>query len=117
MWSLFALPSVAVIGVLETGRNRFLFFSPDDRVQILSEAEEALADLGRDQPEKAAKADTYIKIMKKVITFGGVFVTQELERINKVLAGKLSPAKTKDLERRINVLKSFGQIQQIKEEL
>ena len=95
-----------------------LFFSPDDRVQILSEAEEALADLGRDQAEKAAKADTYIKIMKKVITFGGVFVTQELERIDKVLAGKLSPAKIKDLERRINVLKSFGgQIQQIKEEL
>jgi hypothetical protein len=95
-----------------------LLFSPADRVQILAQAEEALVDLGRDEAEKAAKADNYIKIMKKVITFGGVFVTQERERIDKIIAGKLSPAKKKDLERRINVLKSFdGQIQQNKEEL
>ena len=49
--------------------------------------------------------------MKKIIAEGGLFVSHEMERLKKLTDGKLAPAKKKDMEKRINVLKSFnGQI-------
>jgi hypothetical protein len=73
----------------------------------MAEAEKALLDLQSDDDEKAKKADTYVKIMRKVASEGEAFAAAETERIKKVLEGKLSPAKKAQMEQRINILKSF----------
>ena len=41
----------------------FVFSSPEERTQIVSEAEALLNDLGRDEKEKAKKADFYVKVI------------------------------------------------------
>ena len=70
--------------------------------------------------DKAKKAEIYVKIMRKVSSEGAAFATSEIERIKKVLDGKLSAAKKLQMEQRINVLKSFAQqetVEKKKEEL
>jgi hypothetical protein len=49
--------------------------------------------------------------MKKIMSDGDSFVSHEMDRLKKLADGKLAPAKKKEMERRMNVLKSFnGQI-------
>ena len=81
--------------------------SPGDKGKVMAEAEKALIDLQSDDADRAKKAEIYVKIMRKVSSEGEAFVTSELERIKKVLEGKLSPAKKTQMEQRVNVLKSF----------
>lgn len=58
--------------------------------------------------------------MKKIMAEGDLFVSHEMDRLKKLTDGKLSPAKKKEMEKRMNVLKSFnGQIktEETKEDL
>ena len=56
----------------------------------MAEAEKALIDLKGEDDDKAKKAEIYVKIMRKVSSEGQAFATSEIERIKKILEGKLS---------------------------
>ncbi len=84
------------------------FYSVEDRRSILSEAETILSDLGRDEKDKTHKAEIYVKIMKKVVEEGDEFVGREMARIQKVLAGNLKTDKKKEMQHRLNILKTFN---------
>ncbi len=90
--------------------------SPGDKGKVMAEAEKALIDLKGEEDDKAKKAEIYVKIMRKVSSEGEAFVTLEIERMKKILEGKLSSAKKQQMEQRINVLKSFTSKQQKSEE-
>ena len=87
----------------------------------MAEAEKALIELSADEDDKAkkSKAEIYVKIMRKVASDGQTFATSEIERVKKILDGKLSASKKEQMEQRINVLKSFvaTEPQKKKEEL
>ena len=76
---------------------------------MMAEAEKALIELSADEDDKAkkSKAEIYVKIMRKVASDGQTFATSEIERVKKILDGKLSASKKEQMEQRINVLKSF----------
>lgn len=82
--------------------------------KIIVEAEKARDKL---QDDKAKKAETYIKIMHKVVSDGEEFITKETERVKKLSEGKISDAKKKQLEQRINILNSFSRQKTKKDEL
>ena len=88
---------------------------------MMAEAEKALIELSADEDDKAkkSKAEIYVKIMRKVASDGQIFATSEMERVKKILEGKLSASKKEQMEQRINVLKSFvaTEPQKKKEEL
>ena len=89
---------------------------------MMAEAEKALIELSADEDDKAkkSKAEIYVKMMRKVAASDGqTFATSEMERVKKILDGKLSAAKKEQMEQRINVLKSFvaTEPQKKKEEL
>lgn len=46
--------------------------------------------------------------MQKIIEKGEGFVTTEKERVQKLLAGKLTPEKIKELNNKLNILESFS---------
>jgi hypothetical protein len=70
------------------------------------QAEKALEAIT--DPEKAKKADTYVKIMRKVSAEGESFISAESDRVKKILEGKLSDSKKKLMQQRTNVLRSFS---------
>ena len=76
---------------------------------MMAEAEKALIELSADEDDKAkkSKAEIYVKMMRKVASDGQTFATSEMERVKKILEGKLSASKKEQMEQRINVLKSF----------
>jgi protein disulfide-isomerase A6 len=88
----------------------------DDRKSILSESETLLNGLGRDEKVKLRKAEIYVKLMKKVIKEGDAFVAYEIDRVGKVLAGKVTPEKKTEMQERLNVLKSFDGEMKLEEE-
>jgi len=61
-------------------------------------------------------AKIYIKLMRKVSAEGSGFLAKETKRINKILAGKLTPAKKTEMEERLNILASF-KLENTKDEL
>ena len=72
------------------------------------EAEKTRDALEVQDEAKSKKADIYMKIMHKIISEGEVFIDKELKRVKKIMDdGKISDAKKKQLEQRINILKSF----------
>lgn len=81
--------------------------------KIIVEAEKTRDKLTE---EKSKKADIYIKVMHKIVGEGEAFIDKEMERVKKVMEGKISDAKKKQLEERINILKSFAR-QKSKDEL
>jgi len=86
---------------------------PGSKGKIIVEAENIKGELNEG---KAKKAETYIKIMHKVVSEGEKFIDKETERVTKLLDGKVSESKKKQLEKRINILKSFAR-QKSKDEL
>jgi len=86
---------------------------PGSKGKIIVEAENIKGELNEG---KAKKAETYIKIMHKVVSEGEKFIDKETERVTKLLDGKVSESKKKQLEQRINILKSFAR-QKSKDEL
>ena len=93
-----------------------LMTSPDagTKGKIIVQAEKARDQL-KDK-EKSKKAEIYIKVMHKVVSEGEKFIDKEMERVQKVMEGKVSEGKKKQLEHRVNILKSFAR-QKTKDEL
>lgn len=90
-----------------------------EKGKVMAEAEKALLDISAENANKA-KADIYVKIMRKIVKEGDDFAQTEMKRVQKVLKdGKVSDAKKKSMEQRVNVIRSFIQHDAIpkKEEL
>ncbi|XP_014244231.1 endoplasmic reticulum resident protein 29 [Cimex lectularius] len=84
-------------------------FSKEQTLQgkkkLLSEAEALKKKVQTEKNKKSA--DTYIKIMKKIVEKGDTFVETESTRVENVLKGKLNKQKMEEMQERINILGSF----------
>ncbi len=54
------------------------FSSPEDRNVIVSQAEALFNDLGRDEKEKAKKADFYVKVIQNIKSIHLIFSRKPL---------------------------------------
>ena len=72
---------------------------PGAKGKIIVEAETTKDKLNED---KVKKAEIYIKIMHKVVSDGEAFIEKETERVTKLLNGKISDGKKKQLARGMN---------------
>jgi protein disulfide-isomerase A6 len=75
-----------------------------DFVALLKEAEAAVAEV---TGSAAAHAKTYLAVMKRVAEKGKDFVAAETQRVERLLAGSVTPAKADELTVRKNILGSF----------
>jgi endoplasmic reticulum protein 29 len=91
--------------------------NPGEKGKVMAEAEKAFLAIATESTKKA-KADIYIKIMRKVVKEGNEFAEKEMKRVKKVLKeGKIADAKKEGMEKRINVLRSFIPHDTVKDEL
>lgn len=74
--------------------------------QTYKNAEAKAQRISNDKKQK--RAETYVKYMKKIISDGDEFLSKESARIKKLLAGKITDTKKKELEEKTNVLRSFA---------
>ena len=96
--------------------DKLLVVSKDERAGVLKEAE-VLWDKTHG-PRMSKRADIYVKIMRKIVDSDTDFVTKEVERVNKLLKGKVSAEKKEELEEKMNILKSFVALtKKVKDEL
>ena len=96
--------------------DKLLVVSKDERAGVLTEAE-VLWDKTHG-PRMSKRADIYVKIMRKIVDSDTDFVTKEVERVNKLLKGKVSADKKEELEEKMNILKSFVALtKKVKDEL
>jgi len=89
--------------------------SKEDREAVLKDAE-ALWDKTHG-PKMSKRADIYVKIMRKIVDKSPEFVVSEINRVNKLINGKVSTEKKEELTEKLNILKSFSSITNIKDEL
>lgn len=94
--------------------EQFMLSSAAERADLLKQATAGVQDLQTEDQKKIA--DTYIKLMQKVIERGDKFIGSEEERVKNLLLGKTSDSKKAQLQARLNVLHSF-QAQGAKDEL
>ena len=85
--------------------DKLLVTRQEERGAVVREAEQ-LWDRTHG-PSMSRRADTYVKIMRKVADTGDTFVKTETDRVKKLLAGKISAEKKENLEEKLNILKSF----------
>ena len=83
------------------------FFKAKDekRKAILEQAQELAKSLSRDTDKESA--EVYIKTMTKVLDKGDDFISNEIERVEKLKDGKVSDKKKEQLGKRLNILTSF----------
>ena len=86
--------------------DKFLNSSEEDQESVLKEAED-LWDKTHG-PKMAKRADIYVKLMKKVSSSGRSFISKEIQRVKKLIGGKISSEKKEELEEKLNILKSFS---------
>ena len=96
--------------------DKLLVVSKEERAGVLKEAED-LWDKTHG-PSMSKRADIYIKIMRKIVDSDTGFVNKEVERVTKLLKGKVSADKKVELEEKMNILKSFVALtRKVKDEL
>ena len=61
-------------------------------------------------PKMSQRADIYVKIIRKIVDTSIKFVDKEIERVKKLLNGKVSADKKETLTEKLNILKSFSSI-------
>ncbi|TRY70686.1 hypothetical protein TCAL_10026 [Tigriopus californicus] len=88
------------------------FMSTEDLSTKQQTYKNADAKAQRISDEKQQKrAETYVKYMKKILSDGDEFLSKESARIKKLLSGKITDTKMKELEEKTNVLRSFAREQ------
>ncbi len=108
------LPLAGCIESLDAVADRMLGADKKDWEKMAKEAEEEAAKV----PEKSRKrAETYVKIVRKIISDGEEFVKKETDRTKKLLDGKITEAKRTELQEKINILRSFTRVEEKKDEL
>merc|ERR1719273_713752 len=112
------LPLPGCIEEFDNFANRLLTATnAGEKGKVMAEAEKALLAIPSESINKA-KADIYIKIMRKIVKEGNEFADNEIKRVKKILKdGKIADAKKDLMEKRINVLRSFIQHDGVKDEL
>merc|ERR1719273_1221224 len=112
------LPLPGCIEEFDNFANRLLTATnAGEKGKVMAEAEKALLAIPSESTSKA-KADIYIKIMRKIVKEGNEFADNEIKRVKKILKdGKIADAKKDLMEKRINVLRSFIQHDGVKDEL
>jgi len=112
------LPLPGCIEEFDSFANRLLIATnAGEKGKVMAEAEKALLAIPSESTNKA-KADIYIKIMRKIVKEGNEFADNEIKRVKKILKdGKIADAKKDLMEKRINVLRSFIQHDGVKDEL
>lgn len=83
---------------------KFMKAKNDDRKKVLKETEDAQKKLN---DKDAVSGKIYKTIMEKIIEKGDDFVNTEYERVKKILSGKVSEEKKKEIGIRINILQTF----------
>ncbi|KAG8233421.1 hypothetical protein J437_LFUL013415 [Ladona fulva] len=73
--------------------------------KVLREAED-LWDKAKGKSEQRA-AETYVKLMRKMLEKGPDFVDTEVKRVEGIIKGKVSKEKKEEMQYRINILQSF----------
>lgn len=95
--------------------DKLLVTSKEERKNVLKEAED-LWDKTHG-PRMSKRADIYVKIMRKIVDDNEGFVNKEIERVKKLLTGKVSSDKKEELEEKLNILKTFTGVSRAKDEL
>ncbi len=77
----------------------------EEKNVVIQEAEEALNKLEKEDDKN--NGDIYVKLMKKVAAKGNSFVQDEYDRVKKLSEEKVSDAKKRSFEARLNILASM----------
>ena len=80
--------------------------STEEKTAVIQEAEEALKHLEKDSDK--SNGDIYVKLLKKAAEKGDSFIQDEHDRVKKLLEEKVSDAKKKSFEARLNILTSMN---------
>lgn len=75
------------------------------RKELLREAQGLVGRIEKIEERKTG--EVYVKMMQRMLDKGSGFVDDEMKRLNKLLAGKLSTEKKTDMGYRINILRAF----------
>ncbi|XP_042203339.1 endoplasmic reticulum resident protein 29-like [Homarus americanus] len=76
-----------------------------DKKGLLRKAEDEWDKLK--SPSDQQIAETYVKIMRKVLEKGGEFISLEKTRVEGLMIGRITKEKKEEMQGRLNVLKSF----------
>lgn len=96
------MPSIGTITELDEVAKRFM--KGGSRDKDLAEAK-SLAD-GEHKTDR--KAPMYVKIMQKITEKGDEYPEKELARVQKILAGKVTPEKKEELSDKVKILRVFA---------
>lgn len=89
--------------------------SKEEQQKVLETAKTKASALDKESDKKSA--NIYVKIMEKAVERGTVFYDSERQRVQNLLSGKLSDAKKKELQGRLNIIQSFVSAGAAKDEL
>lgn len=78
----------------------------NERKSLLREAEDEWDKIKSQSDQKIA--ETYVKIMRRVVEKGSDFIDLEKTRVRGVMAGQITKEKRDEMEGRLNILKSFA---------
>ena len=100
---------IGLEGCLETFDrivDKFMFSNDyNEKKGLLRDAEDSWDALK--SPSDRKIAETYVKVMRKVMDKGKAFVKQEKTRVEGLMTGRLTEEKKEEMQGRLNILKSF----------
>jgi len=94
------MPSIGTIAELDEVAKRFM---QEPKQADLDEAKK----LAEGDHKNDKKAPIYVKIMQKVLEKGTGYVQTEVERVKKIMAGKVTPQKKDELQDKLKILNIF----------
>ncbi|XP_066967524.1 endoplasmic reticulum resident protein 29 [Macrobrachium rosenbergii] len=77
-----------------------------ERKELLREAEDEWDKIK--SPSDRPIAETYVKVMRRVLEKGNEFISTETSRVNGLMAEKLTKEKKDEMQGKLNILKSFA---------
>lgn len=87
--------------------EKFMKAANADRPSILDETVAAGDTLQDEAAQVSAKV--YVRVMKKVLSKGEVYLSTEPERLQRLIDGNISEGKKEEFRKRLNILPSFPQ--------
>jgi len=87
----------------------------EQQKKLLADSKKKAGALTDDNEKKSAQI--YVKLMEKALERGAIFYSSEQERVKNILNGKVTDAKKKELQGRLNIIQSFLLTKSNKDEL
>lgn len=94
------MPSVGTITELDEVAKKFM---QEPKQADLDEAKK----LAEGDHKNDKKASVYVKLMQKVLDKGKGYIQTEVERVKKIMAGKVTPEKKDELQDKLKILNVF----------